>query len=355
MVDNVTGIEIMVDSATGIGIMVDNVTGIEIIVDTATGIGIMVDSATGRTKAFATAQLIQNRADSRYDVHKRLRIEFGKETSGRADVGLGFMTEFIDMSKREKPQAKCGDDPAVKCATFELGGAGSILTVCGSNDNFDVEYEALFDSKTNHRRACTRNLVVHSRESELQRSTDIQYRSIFRKFTLKKNARNSAALNCLRMMQCVGVTLPDPSFFFPKFPILRNCDAFANNFTAAEFRVKAPIQSFPRVFLFASSLSVFSRLLLLRHQPPSFPSTHFSPFPWSSHRVVLSVHQRPTGAHRYRERSRNEHFPERFNLRQTFPFHIEGFGPQKPCTLACFELGAALPRCKDNGWNHNLA
>ncbi|GBP69318.1 hypothetical protein EVAR_49605_1 [Eumeta japonica] len=49
--------------------------------------------------------------------------------------------------------------------------------------------------------------------------------------------RNSAALNCLRMMQYAGPTLLDPCFFSP-LPNLRYCDAFATNFTAAEFHTQ---------------------------------------------------------------------------------------------------------------------
>ncbi|GBP46699.1 hypothetical protein EVAR_86952_1 [Eumeta japonica] len=36
----------------------------------------------------------------------------------------------------------------------------------------------------------------------------------------------TAALNCLRMMPCAGLTLFNPSFFSPAYPILRHCDGF---------------------------------------------------------------------------------------------------------------------------------
>ncbi|GBO98746.1 hypothetical protein EVAR_240_1 [Eumeta japonica] len=38
------------------------------------------------------------------------------------------------------------------------------------------------------------------------------------------------------MMQCAGLTLPDPSLFSPRMPILRRCDAFVANFTGIDFR-----------------------------------------------------------------------------------------------------------------------
>ncbi|GBP17760.1 hypothetical protein EVAR_102619_1 [Eumeta japonica] len=37
------------------------------------------------------------------------------------------------------------------------------------------------------------------------------------KASVRINARNSAAPNCLRMVRCAGSTLPDPSFFSPAF------------------------------------------------------------------------------------------------------------------------------------------
>ncbi|GBP36428.1 hypothetical protein EVAR_88008_1 [Eumeta japonica] len=40
-------------------------------------------------------------------------------------------------------------------------------------------------------------------------------------------------------MQCAGPTLPDPSSF-PSVPVLRHCNAFTTNFTAAEFRRALP-------------------------------------------------------------------------------------------------------------------
>ncbi|GBP86963.1 hypothetical protein EVAR_64092_1 [Eumeta japonica] len=45
------------------------------------------------------------------------------------------------------------------------------------------------------------------------------------------DAGNSAAPNCLRIMQCAGITLPDPSSSLSLS--LRHYDAFVTNFTAA--------------------------------------------------------------------------------------------------------------------------
>ncbi|GBP63180.1 hypothetical protein EVAR_102342_1 [Eumeta japonica] len=48
------------------------------------------------------------------------------------------------------------------------------------------------------------------------------------------NARNSAALVCVRMMQCAVSVLPDPSFF-PSAFLFYAIAIFSDNFTTAEF------------------------------------------------------------------------------------------------------------------------
>ncbi|GBP34303.1 hypothetical protein EVAR_13442_1 [Eumeta japonica] len=50
---------------------------------------------------------------------------------------------------------------------------------------------------------------------------------------LQSNARNSVALNCLRMMHCASATLSDPSFSTPTFLLSVNETLFVTNYTAA--------------------------------------------------------------------------------------------------------------------------
>ncbi|GBP84420.1 hypothetical protein EVAR_47807_1 [Eumeta japonica] len=59
------------------------------------------------------------------------------------------------------------------------------------------------------------------------------------------NARNSAVLNCLRMMQCADSVLPDLSFS-PRVPISHYCGAFVTNFTAAESHTSKPLEEWEK-------------------------------------------------------------------------------------------------------------
>ncbi|GBP65367.1 hypothetical protein EVAR_53399_1 [Eumeta japonica] len=52
--------------------------------------------------------------------------------------------------------------------------------------------------------------------------------------SMQWNIRNSAALNCLRMMQCACSARPNPSP--PRSYFTSHCGAFVPNFTTAEFR-----------------------------------------------------------------------------------------------------------------------
>ncbi|GBP61388.1 hypothetical protein EVAR_37918_1 [Eumeta japonica] len=50
------------------------------------------------------------------------------------------------------------------------------------------------------------------------------------------NARSFAVLNWLRIIYCACITLPGLSHLLRCIPILRHCDTFVTNFTAAKFR-----------------------------------------------------------------------------------------------------------------------
>ncbi|GBP84089.1 hypothetical protein EVAR_68791_1 [Eumeta japonica] len=80
---------------------------------------------------------------------------------------------------------------------------------------------------TNASPASDRNGVYVEERSELMEgewatetlthSTEYNRESCYCTSTFYYNARKSAALNCLRTMQCAGSALPDPSFFSPPF------------------------------------------------------------------------------------------------------------------------------------------
>ncbi|GBP67446.1 hypothetical protein EVAR_49340_1 [Eumeta japonica] len=112
--------------------------------------------------------------------------------------------------------AKCGDlfrEAATRETLFDVQ-SKSQLTM----QRVDTAYAQLAIAAGAPRTLCPKSYFVS------EQTPSIQY-----------NARKCAALNCLRKMQCPVSTLPDPSFS-ARVPILRHCDAFVTNFTAAEFR-----------------------------------------------------------------------------------------------------------------------
>ncbi|GBP42734.1 hypothetical protein EVAR_23372_1 [Eumeta japonica] len=77
---------------------------------------------------------------------------------------------------------------------------------------------------TSHGRVCATGKQAYTGRALNRRlKSDL----IDQKLEVQYKARDSAALSCLRMMQCAGPTIPDPSFL-SRVPILRCLRRFRN-------------------------------------------------------------------------------------------------------------------------------